>query len=125
MVAAVVIGLIVSVIDVLVLLIIYFLVNNSKISNEEKRRFNKKIFGSEVKEKIRNIVIIVFINLLIEYFIYSLVFFQGPNSWRKYEYEGTKIYYSSEKIEISPMTTFVLKKKKRKNSILLLNMRRK
>ena len=43
MVAAVVIGLIVSVIDVLVLLIIYFLVNNSKISNEEKRRFNKKI----------------------------------------------------------------------------------
>ena len=31
MVAAVVIGLIVSVIDVLVLLIIYFLVNNSKI----------------------------------------------------------------------------------------------
>ena len=74
MVAAVVIGLIVSVIDVLVLLIIYFLVNNSKISNEEKRRFNKKIFGSEVKEKIRNIVIIVFINLLIEYFIYSLVF---------------------------------------------------
>ena len=44
MVAAVVIGLIVSVIDVLVLLIIYFLVNNSKISNEEKRRFNKKIF---------------------------------------------------------------------------------
>ena len=62
MVAAVVIGLIVSVIDVLVLLIIYFLVNNSKISNEEKRRFNKKIFGSEVKEKIRNIVIIVFIN---------------------------------------------------------------
>ena len=75
MVAAVVIGLIVSVIDVLVLLIIYFLVNNSKISNEEKRRFNKKIFGSEVKEKIRNIVIIVFINLLIEYFIYSLVFF--------------------------------------------------
>ena len=61
MVAAVVIGLIVSVIDVLVLLIIYFLVNNSKISNEEKRRFNKKIFGSEVKEKIRNIVIIVFI----------------------------------------------------------------
>ena len=65
MVAAVVIGLIVSVIDVLVLLIIYFLVNNSKISNEEKRRFNKKIFGSEVKEKIRNIVIIVFINLLI------------------------------------------------------------
>ena len=33
MVAAVVIGLIVSVIDVLVLLIIYFLVNNSKISN--------------------------------------------------------------------------------------------
>ena len=74
MVAAVVIGLIVSVIDVLVLLIIYFLVNNSKISNEEKRIFNKKIFGSEVKEKIRNIVIIVFINLLIEYFIYSLVF---------------------------------------------------
>ena len=64
MVAAVVIGLIVSVIDVLFLLIIYFLVNNSKISNEEKRRFNKKIFGSEVKEKIRNIVIIVFINLL-------------------------------------------------------------
>ena len=57
MVAAVVIGLIVSVIDVLVLLIIYFLVNNSKISNEEKRRFNKKIFGSEVKEKIRNIEI--------------------------------------------------------------------
>ena len=110
MVAAVVIGLIVSVIDVLVLLIIYFLVNNSKISNEEKRRFNKKIFGSEVKEKIRNIVIIVFINLLIEYFIYSLVFFQGPNSWRKYEYEGTKIYYSSEKIEISPMTTFVFEK---------------
>ena len=51
MVAAVVIGLIVSVIDVLVLLIIYFLVNNSKISNEEKRRFNKKIFGSEVKDK--------------------------------------------------------------------------
>ena len=45
MVAAVVIGLIVSVIDVLFLLIIYFLVNNSKISNEEKRRFNKKIFG--------------------------------------------------------------------------------
>lgn len=34
MVAAVVIGLIVSVIDVLFLLIIYFLVNNSKISNE-------------------------------------------------------------------------------------------
>ena len=52
MVTAVVIGLIVSVIDVLVLLIIYFLVNNSKISNEEKRRFKKKIFGSEVKEKI-------------------------------------------------------------------------
>lgn len=98
MVAAVVIGLIVSVIDVLVLLIIYFLVNNSKISNEEKRRFNKKIFGSEVKEKIRNIVIIVFINLLIEYFIYSLVFFQGPNSWRKYEYE--------EKIKLTDKAPF-------------------
>ena len=112
MVAAVVIGLIVSVIDVLVLLVIYFFITNSKISNEEKRRFNKKIFGSGVKEKIRNIVIILFINLLIEYFIYSLVFFQGPNSWRKYEYESTKIYYSNERIEISPMTTFVFEEEK-------------
>lgn len=51
MVAAVVIGLIVSVIDVLVLLIIYFLVNNSKISNEEKRRFNKKYLGVKLKKK--------------------------------------------------------------------------
>ena len=42
MVAAVVIGLIVSVIDVLILLTIYFWVNYSRISNEEKRRFNKK-----------------------------------------------------------------------------------
>ena len=42
MVAAVVIGLIVSVIDVLVLLIIYFLVNNSKISNEEKIKLTDK-----------------------------------------------------------------------------------
>ena len=123
MVAAVVIGLIVSVIDVLVLLIIYFLVNNSKISNEEKRRFNKKIFGSEVKEKIRNIVIIVFINLLIEYFIYSLVFFQGPNSWRKYE--GTKIYYSSEKIEISPMTTFVFEEEKEEKQYIVVEYEEK
>ena len=46
MVAAVVIGLIVSVIDVLILLTIYFWVNYSRISNEEKRRFNKKLFGS-------------------------------------------------------------------------------
>lgn len=125
MVAAVVIGLIVSVIDVLVLLIIYFLVNNSKISNEEKRRFNKKIFGSEVKEKIRNIVIIVFINLLIEYFIYSLVFFQGTNSWRKYEYEGTKIYYSSEKIEISPMTTFVFEEEKEEKQYIVVEYEEK
>lgn len=125
MVAAVVIGLIVSVIDVLVLLIIYFLVNNSKISNEEKRRFNKKIFGSEVKEKIRNIVIIVFINLLIEYFIYSLVFFQGPNSWRKYEYESTKIYYSSEKIEISPMTTFVFEEEKEEKQYIVVEYEEK
>ena len=51
MVAAVVIGLIVSVIDVLILLTIYFWVNYSRISNEEKRRFNKKLFGSGVKEK--------------------------------------------------------------------------
>lgn len=83
MVAAVVIGLIVSVIDVLVLLIIYFLVNNSKISNEEKRRFNKKIFGSEVKEKIRNIVIIVFINLLIEILYLQFSIFPRTNSWKK------------------------------------------
>lgn len=125
MVAAVVIGLIVSVIDVLVLLIIYFLVNNSKISNEEKRRFNKKIFGSEVKEKIRNIVIIVFINLLIEYFIYSLVFFQGPNSWRKYEYESTKIYYSNERIEISPMTTFVFEEEKEEKQYIVVEYEEK
>lgn len=125
MVTAVVIGLIVSVIDVLVLLIIYFLVNNSKISNEEKRRFKKKIFGSEVKEKIRNIVIIVFINLLIEYFIYSLVFFKGPNSWRKYEYESTKIYYSSEKIEISPMTTFVFEEEKEEKQYIVVEYEEK
>lgn len=125
MVAAVVIGLIVSVIDVLILLTIYFWVNYSRISNEEKRRFNKKLFGSGVKEKIRNIVIIVFINLLIEYFIYSLVFFQGPNSWRKYEYESTKIYYSNERIEISPMTTFVFEEEKEEKQYIVVEYEEK
>ena len=117
MVAAVVIGLIVSVIDVLILLTIYFWVNYSRISN--------KLFGSGVKEKIRNIVIIVFINLLIEYFIYSLVFFQGPNSWRKYEYESTKIYYSNERIEISPMTTFVFEEEKEEKQYIVVEYEEK
>ena len=81
--------------------------------------------SAEVQEKIRNIVIIVFINLLIEYFIYSLVFFQGPNSWRKYEYEGTKIYYSSEKIEISPMTTFVFEEEKEEKQYIVVEYEEK
>lgn len=107
MVAAVVIGVTFSVIDVLVLLMVYFFVNHSKISSEEKKRFNKKIFGREVKDRIKTVAIIVCINLLIEYFIYSLVFFDGPDSWRKYELESTAVYYSSEIFEISPMTTVV------------------
>lgn len=83
MVAAVVIGLIVSVIDVLILLTIYFWVNYSRISNEEKRRFNKKLFGSGVKEKIRNIVIIVLI-FRYDYFLFSQHFYYLLFPYLKY-----------------------------------------
>lgn len=51
MVAAVVIGLIVSVIDVLVLLIIYFLVNNSKTVMKKREDLIKKYLGVKLKKK--------------------------------------------------------------------------
>ena len=107
MLTALVIGLIVSVIDVLILLVICFCVSHSRMSWDEKKNFTNKIFGVEVKDRIKNIIFIVCINLLIEYWVYNIVFFDGPDSWRKYELESTKVYYTGEEFEMSPMITFV------------------
>ena len=75
MLTALVIGLIVSVIDVLILLVICFCVSHSRMSWDEKKNFTNKIFGVEVKDRIKNIIFIVCINLLIEYWVYNIVFF--------------------------------------------------
>ena len=36
-----------------------------------------------------------------------MVFYWGPNSWRTYELESSKIYYSGEIFEMSPRTTII------------------
>lgn len=107
MLTALVIGITVSAIDVLVLLVICFCIYHSKMSWDDKKNYTNKILGVEVKNRIKNIIFIVCVNLLLEYLAYDIVFFGGPDSWRKYELESTKIYYTGEEFEMSPLTTFV------------------
>lgn len=104
---ALVIGLIFSVIDILVFAIICFWVNYSKISFEEKKDFYKRLFWSGPKQTIKLIIFVVILNLFVEYFIFAMVFYLGPKSWRKYELESTKVYYSGERFNELPIGTLV------------------
>lgn len=104
---ALVIGIIVTVVDILILSVICFAVNHSKISVEQKESFNNKIFGDGPKYRIKFIMFIVLANLLVEFFISDMVLFEGPDAWREYELESTKIYYSGEIFEMSPIIKLV------------------
>ena len=106
---ALVIGVIFSVIDILIFAIICLWVNHSKKSLEEKKEFYRKIFGTELKQTIiiKLIIFVVSLNWVVEYFIFTMVFYWGPNSWRTYELESSKIYYSGEIFEMSPRTTII------------------
>ena len=98
---ALVIGVIFSVIDILVFTIICFGVNYSKISFEEKKDFYKRLFWSGPKQTIKLIIFVTIFNLVVEYFIFTMVFYWGPKSWRKSELECTQIYYAGEIFEIN------------------------
>lgn len=104
---ALVIGIIATVIDVFILSIICFVVNHSKISVEQKKSFNDKLFGNGPKYRIKFIIFIVLANLLVEFFVADMVLSEGPDAWKEYKLESTKIYYSGEIFEMSPIIKLV------------------
>lgn len=103
MFTALVIGVIVSMTEILMIKMFGLILNIIDVRSKVKEKFNNLV---EKNYFMLGFALII-TNIILETIFVEFVLYSGPESWVKYEWECTKIYYVGDLAEIDDKTIVI------------------